>query len=128
MSFLIKGDRQDASAAWGGLVFKNANKAEAFVYMNSAGKGKDDSVYFPTARYKKDAPRAMARYFCHFEKVDNTPRAGPSEAELADAKAHNYNGLILTTTGKNTFCGHYYNANGIVVSLGEFPVKVPQTN
>lgn len=116
-----EGDLKDINSAWGGLIFYRNGQGEAYLYLNpDAG---DDMNYVPTTRTLTDARDAMCRYVCHFEKVENADRAGPTAQELADAKRMNYYGVALTRTGPKTFCAHYYNPDGVVVSLGSYPLR-----
>ena len=62
----------------------------------------------------------MCRFNCHFEKADNTKRAGPGPEEIRDAMLRNYYGLIITSVNEKVFCAHYYNPDGLVVSMGTF--------
>ena len=43
--------------------------------------------------------------------------------ELADANVYDYYGLILTRVDENSFCGHYYTPEGLVISLGKYPLR-----
>ncbi len=65
----------------------------------------------------------MCRFITHFDKIQNAERAGPTAEELRNAAEGNYYGLVMTRTGKNSFCAHYYSPKGKVISLGEFPIR-----
>ena len=47
--------------------------------------------------------------------------ARPPESSL-DARKGNYYLLVLTTLEEGSFCAHYANPDGVVVSLGQFPL------
>jgi hypothetical protein len=132
MWVLSERDREDRSGAWGGLVFYRAGEAEATLYPIVEQPGMDDLTYVPALRGKRgtgeydflaDQRDSLARFICHFETADNAGRAGPTAAELKDAKAGNYYGLVLTTLSPETFAAHYFNPQGTVVSLGIFPLR-----
>ena len=142
MWVLADGDRADRSGAWGGLVFYRAGQAEATKYPTvqrpeSAGPGGgppsgDDLIYAPQFKGKRasgdydflgDSRDSLTRFICHFEKADNVGRAGPTPAELRDARVGNYYGLVLTSLGADSFCAHYFNPQGVVISLGVFPLR-----
>ena len=83
----------------------------------------DDLIYVPAnleARYAFDA---LCRFHCHFEKVGNVKRAGPTAEELRQAKEDNVYALVLTSISKDVFCAHYYSPNGVVVSMGMLPFR-----
>ncbi|MBT7170447.1 MAG: hypothetical protein HN909_01620 [Phycisphaerales bacterium] len=113
-------DLNDTVSAWGGLVFYENGQAEASIYHPKRGS---DLEYQPQANLIKDGRDSLCRFICHFEKV-NSDRVGPTAKELADAKDSAYYGLILTRVDKDTFAAHYYNPDGLVVSLGKFPLRV----
>lgn len=119
------GDRQDRRHAWGGLVFYANGRAEARRYPSATvleGRA-NDLIYVPATIEVRYAYDALCRFHCHFEKVENAKRAGPSAEELRQAKEDNIYGLVLTSISKDVFCAHYYSAQGVVVSLGMFPFR-----
>ncbi len=113
-------DRADKSGAWGGLIFYQNGQAEAMLYPFSPRGGQNDLIYSPGRRAVIDGRDALCRFNCHFEKADNTKRAGPGPEEIRDAMLRNYYGLIITSVNKEVFCAHYYNPDGLVVSMGTF--------
>ncbi|HNX26045.1 MAG TPA: hypothetical protein PKK48_01410 [Phycisphaerae bacterium] len=116
-----EGDLKDINSAWGGLIFYRNGQGEAYLYLNpDAG---DDISYIPTSRTLTDARDAMCRYVCHFEKVQNAERSGPTAQELSDAKQMDFYGVVLTRIDTKNFCVHYYNPEGVVVSLGTYPFR-----
>jgi len=114
-------DRADRRNAWGGQVFYENGQASAKLYPADAQTGEDDFRYLPSARSVADGRDALCRFSAHFDMPQNAQRAGPDAEELADAREGNYYGLILTAVSETTFCAHYYNPQGVIVSLGEFP-------
>ncbi|MFB3894381.1 MAG: hypothetical protein ACE15C_20445 [Phycisphaerae bacterium] len=129
---LAEGDRKDTRHAWGGLVFYKAGQAEATQYWPDPQEPPDDLTYAPGAKYRwgtgerdfyADQRDSLCRFICHFEKAENGDRAGPTAAELRDARENNYNGVIFTSIDANQFCAHYYNPDGTVISLGVFPLR-----
>jgi len=114
-------DRADTRSAWGGLVFYEAGQAEAKLYPPSYDYAPSDQTYRPTLQATQDGRVALCRFHGHFEKVDNTDRAGPTAEELQAIRQENVYGLVLTRLAEGAFCAHYYNPKGIVISLGSFP-------
>jgi hypothetical protein len=123
LRLMADGDLADAKSAWGGLVFYLNGQAEANLYPPDPDAGIDDRVYQPTKRLILDGRDSLCRFIGHFEQENNASRAGPTTEELADANVYDYYGLILTRVDRNTFCAHYYTPNGLVVSLGKFPLR-----
>jgi hypothetical protein len=133
MGKIAADDRGDPSAAYGGLIFYRAGQAEGTQYP-SAAQGDNDLVYTPklkgkygTADYDfaKDQRDSLARFICHFDKVQNADRVGPTADELRDAQANNYYGLVLTSLSETTLAAYYFNPEGLVISLGIYPMQPP---
>lgn len=118
-------DRLDRRRAWGGLVFYRNGRAEAQLYESAIALDarSNDLIYVPGTLLSRHSHDALCRFAGHFERLDNTARAGPTRQELGQAKEDNYYGLILTSLGPGSFCAHYYNPEGVVVSLGRFPFR-----
>ncbi len=114
-------DLADGSSAWGGLVVYANGQAELNLYPPRVQEPPDDMVYVPNRSALIAGRDALCRFVLHFEKIYNARRAGPGEQELRDARLKNYYGLVLTSLTPKTFCAHYYNPSGQVVSLGVFP-------
>ncbi len=114
-------DRADRRRAWGGLVFLQDGKAQAKLYPGDPTAESGDLTYSPSSRCLADGRDALCRFQAHFETVHNALRAGPGVDEIADAKRGNYHLLILTSLSDSAFCAHYCSADGVVVSLGQFP-------
>jgi hypothetical protein len=112
-------DREDRSSAWGGLVFYKSGSADAMLYR-AASEGRDDLTYLPSPKALGDRQQALCMFSCRFDKPDNSPRAGPDDRDLREAANGNYYGLILTGVNGGNFCAHYYNPQGLVVSLGVY--------
>jgi hypothetical protein len=109
---------------WAGLVFYKYGQAETILYPPRKTSRPGASKSFePSDEFLNDGRDALCRFVTHFEKENNTEQAGPSAEELADAKVGNFYGLILTRVGGDAFCAHYYNPEGIVISLGKFPLR-----
>jgi len=123
LKFMADGDLADVRSAWGGLVFYQNGQAEAILYPFDANAASNDQVYQPTERLITDERDALCRFIGHFERLDNADRAGPTQAELDDAAMLNYYGLSLTRVDKTHFAAHYFNPQGVVVSLGKFPMR-----
>jgi len=117
---LARRDRQDTSAARGGLIVHEGGRAEAKLYPPDPNVA-DDLRYAPSAMLKRDGRQALCRLICHFERLENADRVGPTPEEIVDAKTGNYCGMTVTTLDAETFCAHYYTPSGVVVSLGKFP-------
>jgi hypothetical protein len=114
-------DLADKRSAHGGLVFYENGQAQARLYTPSYEPPASDLTYIPSAKAEIDSRAALSRFYGHFEKVNNASRAGPGREELRDAARQNYYGLILTSVSSKAFCAHYYNPEGVVVSIGVFP-------
>ncbi len=74
-------DREDARAAWGGLVFYKEGVADAVLYQSSTDVPDNALVYTPSAKAVTDGRDALCRFIAHFEKESNAPRAGPTPEE-----------------------------------------------
>jgi hypothetical protein len=114
-------DLADTSSAWGGLVIYANGPAKLNLYPPKVQRPPDDMVYLPSRSALIAGRDALCRFVLHFEAIYNARRAGPGEQELRDARLKNYYGLVLTSLTPKTFCAHYYNPSGQVVSLGVFP-------
>jgi hypothetical protein len=122
ITLLAEEDRQDTRRAFGGLVFLEAGQALARVYPPVRQTPVNDLVYVPTSRLVADGRDALCRFQGHFETLRNAGRAGPDAEELTASSKGNYYLLILTSAGETAFCAHYNNPEGVVVSLGQFPL------
>lgn len=129
---LSEKDREDRTAAWGGLMFYRAGQAEATVYPSLEQPDLGDLAYTPAPSGKGPDGEydffalqrdSLCRFICHFEKTENSARVGPTPQELKDSNQGNYYGLILTTVSADSFAAHYFNPQGTVISLGVFPLK-----
>jgi len=116
-------DQADNTSACGGLIFYENGRAEAKIYPGDRDGGQNDLVYKPSKRAIRDSRDCLFRFSAHFEKTENIARAGPDVQELRDADRHGFYGLMLTSIGADSFAAHYYNPDGIIVSLGTFPFK-----
>ena len=123
LRLMADGDLADTHSAWGGLIFYQNGQAEATLYPPDPQAGANDQAYQPTRRLATDGMDSLCRFTGHFEKIRNAERAWPTATELAQAKAQDFCGLILTRLTKNTFCAHYYNPAGVVVSMGTFRLR-----
>lgn len=123
LKFMADGDLADVRSAWGGLVFYQNGQAEAILYPPDPEAPSNDAIYVPTERLITDERDALCRFIGHFERLENADRAGPTQAELDDAVRLNYYGLILTRIDKTHFAAHYFNPQGVIVSLGKFPMR-----
>ncbi len=112
-------DRYDRTTAWGGLVRYENGQAVARLYAPDPDRRRD-LRYVASPQLRMDSCDAICRFHAHFEKVYNERRAGPDAEDLHDAWKNRYYGLILTGINEFSFCAHYYNPRGIVVSLGQF--------
>lgn len=108
-------NRSDENSSQGGLVFYQYGHGEAVLYPP------EDLA--EASRLVLHGRDALARFGTRFEKVYNTDNTGPSPTQLHSAKIGNFYGLTLTSVDENTFCAHYYNPKGIVVSLGKFSFR-----
>jgi hypothetical protein len=116
-------DRADTRSAWGGLIVYESGGAEARLYPPEKDSPADDLRYVPSRQMISEGRDSMCRFLAHFEKADNSARAGPTAEELAAAKEGNYYGVVLTTVSENEFCAFYFNPQGAVVSLGKIAFK-----
>jgi len=110
LAIVAQRNRADPRSAQRGLVAYEKGQAEA-------------KLYPPT--HERERIRAsrngLCRFRTHFEKADSSDRAGPTTVELQIARRDDAYGLVLTSLGSDAFCAHYYNPEGIVISLGRFP-------
>jgi len=116
-------DMADTRSAWGGLIFYENGQAEAKLYPAEASAGPDDLTYRSSAQLLRDGRASLCRFFGHFEKINNAGRAGPTSDELRRAAEENAYGLVLTRVTAESFCAHYYNPRGLVISLGTLPLR-----
>ncbi len=123
LKVMAEGDRADTKNAWGGLIFYENGKAEAKLYPADTSGGGDDLKYRASALLRQDGVASLCRFFGHFEKINNVGRAGPTAEELSLATVDNAYGLVLTRVNAQSFCAHYYNPKGLVISLGTFPLR-----
>jgi len=121
-------DRADTTTAWGGLIVYDNDKGHADMirYKTPAATGRSDFRHAFNPKAIEAGRDALARFQFHFEKADNTLRAGPTACDLDDAASFNAYGLILTTVhdGRD-YCAHYYNPQGVIVSLGVYSLDDP---
>jgi hypothetical protein len=115
-------DRVDRGVALGGLVFYGSGKAEPVLDRPDEQPKGNDLRYLPSRQMVRRGRDALCRFHAHFEKIDNAGRAGPTMQELRQGKGENFYGLVLTSVSENAFSAHYYNPQGVVVSLGKFPL------
>ncbi len=125
LKVLADRDRIDTSSAWGGLMFFERGRATAKQYPPAEVDPPNDLVYAPTKRMLNDSHNSMCRFVTHFERTDNARRAGPTPAELADARANDFYGMTITRLDEGTFTANYYTPEGQVVSLGTFNFTSP---
>ncbi len=123
LKLMADGDLADTRGAWGGLVFYQNGQAEAILYPPDPQSAGSDLTYQPTLRLTTDGRDSLCRFIGHFEKIENENRAGPTEQELKEAAGQDFYGLILTRISKNSFSAHYFNPDGVVVSLGKFQLR-----
>lgn len=113
-------DREDTNSAWGGLIMYRSGVADAMLYPAADGPANDET-YVPNARFEEDSIDAICRFCTRFEKAENSLRAGPNTQELQAARRSGMRGLIITSVSSSTFCVHFYNDQGVVISLGAYP-------
>jgi hypothetical protein len=123
LRIMAERDRSDRRGGWGGLVFYENGQAEAKLYPPVRQDGENDLVYTPSRKAILDSRDSLCRFWGHFEQVNNVSRAGPNPDELQHARMYAYYGLILTSINESSFCAHYFNPSGTVVSLGVFPFR-----
>jgi hypothetical protein len=119
---LAEADMADTTSAWGGLVTYDPalRRAELTLYRPSRAGGGDDERYLASAALLAAAPMSMCRFHAHFDRVNNSRRAGPSRQEVQEAVVGNYSALVVTRLSENEFCAYYYNPSRVVLSLGTF--------
>ena len=114
------------NCAMAGLVFYENSNAYPEPYDPDQKKSTSDLVYAPSKKLITASRDALCRYICHFEKVKNGKRAGPTKAELKEAMTEGWNGIIFTQVDKNHFTAHYFNPKGVVISLGVLKAPNPE--
>lgn len=120
---MAEGDRADRRSAWGGLVFYESGQAEAKLYPPSTEAGENDLIYTPSAKALEDASNCLGRFVGHFEKIENADRAGPTADELRAVQRGDCCLLVLASIDNDSFCAHYANPMGIVVSMGRYSFR-----
>jgi hypothetical protein len=115
--------RTDPDSTYSGLIFYRNGQPEAMLYPPTRSGNEESFDDDEDPRLTRDTRDAISRFRTHFSKVNNISRTGPSVDELRQAREGNYYGLILTSVNKHAFCAHYYNSNGLVISLGNFPFE-----
>jgi len=121
MRVMAERDHNDRTRAWGGLIYYRNGHAEPQLYEASKALGENDLRYPPTLDVLRLGRDALCLFHAHFEKVQNLDNAGPNSEELADSRANNMYGLVVTSVNESAFAAHYYNPRGQVVSLGILP-------
>ncbi len=117
-------DRADRTTQWGGLLFYESGHAEATLYWAGAKRG--DDQYVPSKRMMLDAVDALGYFVGHFSNPSEDPRlAGPTDEEMAFAKANNLYGLVLTSVAADRLNAAYFSPAGIVVDLGDYRTGSP---
>ncbi len=117
-------DRADRTTQWGGLLFYESGHAEATLYWAGAKQG--DDQYVPSKRMMLDAVDALGYFVGHFSNPSEDPRlAGPTDEEMAFAKASNLYGLVLTSVAPDRLNAAYFSPAGIVVDLGDYRTGSP---
>ncbi len=119
------GSRAESRAAWGGWVFYTGGHAEARPYPPSVRRGSSDTRYIPTEQAVRTGWDALCLYHGRFEENPDTGRVGPLVEDLQAARRGNHYGLALTRLGRDAFCAHYYNPQGIAISIGKFSIRSP---
>ena len=89
-------DREDARAAWGGLVFYKEGVADTVLYQSSTDVPGNALVYTPSAKAVTDGRDALCRFIAHFEKESNAPHRPDAQGVRAAAQ-DNTACLILTS-------------------------------
>jgi len=113
-------DRADTRNAWGGLIFLENGRAEAKLYRADPAASAEDQFYVGPSRVQVEGRNALCHFGAHFARAYNARQAGPGPKEMRRAREGNFYGLVLTSLGERTFTAHYYNPDGVVVSLGVF--------
>lgn len=115
-------DRADTRHGLGGLVFLEYGRAQAKLYPANPLAPPNDLAYTPSSRALADGRDALCRFSGHFETVRNADRGGPTKEELLDVHYGDYYLLVFTSLSEASFCAHYVNPDGVIVSLGELPL------
>ena len=113
-------DRADRQTQWGGLVFYGSGQPQAQLYPPADRRG-DDS-YVPSGRMLLAARNALCFFIGHFSRrLPRGEEAGPTERELALAKAKNLYGVAVTSLSAGRLNVAYFNPDGVVVDMGDYP-------
>lgn len=122
LRIMAEGDREDANSAWGGVAFYQNGQAEAKLFPAAVGPS-NDRTYRPGPEGVEASLDALCLLHGHFWQMHNSRAAGPTAEQLRAAKEGSHAGLVLTGIDEESFCAHYYNPKGIVISLGKFPFR-----
>ena len=114
------------NCALAGLIFYQNSNAVVEPFEPDEKKSVSDLKYAPSRLLVTSSRDSLCRYICHFERVKNAKRAGPTKEELKEAMTEGWNGLIITQVDKNHFAAHYFNPKGIVISLGILKAPSPE--
>jgi len=119
MSIAAKGDWADRRTQWGGLIRYEQGQAEAKLY--TPGRAQGDDKYLPSDQMLSDAMDSLACFVGHFGwGQDGT---GPTEREMNFAREQNLCGIVLTRPAPDRLKVVYFNPEGRVVDLGNFPLR-----
>ena len=113
--------RSGQSSPRSGLIFIEGRQAAAKLYPQSIDSSHDDRDHVPERELQRAGLAAMCHLHTRFGKVYNGDRAPTSPRELAAANQSNFYGLVLASIDSGTYTAFYYNPDGAVVSLGQFP-------
>jgi len=114
-------DRADTRTAWGGLIVYRNGRAEAEVHPATERRG--DEQFIPPPAMRARAINALATFVGHFRRdALSDASVGPTDAELKSAKRQNICGLVLSTLVRGRLNATYYNPDGIVIDLGNYPL------
>ncbi len=114
LALKIMADENRSKSAPGdpGLVFYKQGQADAMLYPGAS-----------SGQLVRDGRDSLCRFSTNFARKDNSLEVGPSQTQLTDARKGNYCGLVLTSVNPQTFTAYYYNAQGKIVSMGNYPFR-----
>ena len=120
LKIVIRRDRQDMQTQWGGLISYEQGKAEAKLYL--PGEKTGDEAYVPSKRFHDDAIDCICFFVAHFAR-GYSGADGPTKEELAFSRQQNLYGLVMTSLAGNRINATYFNPQGTVIDLGDFPLE-----
>jgi hypothetical protein len=125
-------DRKDDTTEYGGVLMlrsamaggasrpsQAADEWIAVLFPPRAGQREGDEKFVASADMIAASDQALAHYHMHAQKTRNSEFAGPSSGDLLYAARSGRACVVLTTLYEGKMDADYYQADGVVIDLGE---------